>query len=51
MDFFSREVKDSFDEMFDLNHDGKLDAGEQALQFEVMEEEMKSDYSFDNDMT
>lgn len=50
MDFWSRDVENSFDEMFDLNHDGRLDIGEQAYeqdflirQTEIDDEEDKND--------
>lgn len=32
MGFFDRDVRDSFDRMFDYNRDGKLDPSEQTLQ-------------------
>ena len=34
MGFFDRDVKNSFDRMFDWNDDGKLNSFEQANQFE-----------------
>ena len=33
MGFFDRDVKNGFDRKFDINHDGKLGPGEQAMQF------------------
>lgn len=41
MGLFSRDVCGSLDRMFDLNRDGKLDIGEEAFMFEVMDEEEK----------
>lgn len=35
MGFFDREVRSSFDRMFDLNRDGALDPAEQAFQMDV----------------
>lgn len=32
-----------FNKMFDMNHDGKLDAGEQFLEFIVFNEMMKEE--------
>lgn len=34
-----REVRDSFGRMFDFDRDGKIDASEQAAQFDYLEEE------------
>lgn len=57
MGFFDRDAHNSFDRMFDLNGDGKLDMKERALQYEylehVSEEELEDDGSdeldFDDD--
>ena len=48
MGFFDRDVKNSFDRMFDWNDDGKLDSFEQANQFEV-EQRMLEEDSVDDD--
>lgn len=42
MGFWDRDVENSFDRMFDYNRDGHLDMFEQAMQFEFLEEEMRS---------
>ena len=42
MDFWSRNVENSFDEMFDLNRDGKLDFGEQAFQQDFITRDIES---------
>lgn len=42
MGFSDRDVRDSFDEMFDFNRDGHLDAFEQAMQFDFLEEGIRS---------
>jgi len=50
MDFWNDDVKDGFDRMFDFDHDGKLNLGERAAQFEYMEEEEREiESSYDND--
>lgn len=49
MGFWNREVRDSFDEMFDFNRDGHLDSFEEAMKFEFIEESMKSGSSDDED--
>lgn len=46
--FFDRDVKNSFDRMFDWNDDGKLDSFEQANQFEF-EQRMLEEDSVDDD--
>ena len=38
MGLFERNVMNGFDSMFDINHDGKLGPGEQAMQFAFMDE-------------
>lgn len=43
MGFWDREVRDSFDAMFDFNRDGRLDVCEEAMQFDFIEEGIKSD--------
>jgi hypothetical protein len=48
MGFFDRDVKNSFDRMFDWNDDGKLDSFEQANQFEF-EQRMLEEDSVDDD--
>ena len=40
MGFRDRDVESSLDEMFDLDRDGRLDIGEQALELEFLEREM-----------
>lgn len=49
MGFWDREVRDSFDEMFDYNRDGHLDSFEQAMQYDFFEESLKSDSSDEDD--
>ena len=41
MGLFGYEVENSFDEMFDLNRDGFLDAGEQVLQMDFIMESVE----------
>ena len=48
MGFFDRDVKNSFDRMFDWNDDSKLDSFEQANQFEF-EQRMLEEDSVDDD--
>ena len=43
MGFWDREVRNSFDAMFDFNRDGHLDFVEQATQFDFFEESIKED--------
>ena len=43
MDFWSREVDNSFDSLFDMNHDGVLDPVEQGYQLEFLERSMEED--------
>lgn len=38
MGFFDREVRNSMDRMFDYNRDGFLNCGEQAMEYQYMEE-------------
>lgn len=33
MSLFDHDVNDSLDRMFDLNHDGKIDSGEQSFMY------------------
>lgn len=51
MDFWSRDVENSFDEMFDLNREGRLDFAEQAYQQDFiirdMEDRDRSDLMWD----
>ena len=49
MGFFDHEVRDSFDSLFDLNRDGFLDAGEEAMQMEFIMENIEGDGSSDED--
>lgn len=55
MGLFERNVMNGFDSMFDINHDGKLGPGEQAMQFAFMDEiiskgEAEDDgFSYDNE--
>lgn len=37
MGFWDRDVNNSFDRMFDLNRDGKLNPVEQGMQFEFLD--------------
>lgn len=48
MGFWDSDVNGSFDEMFDMNHDGKLDMSERAMQFEYMENEEREIEGYDN---
>ena len=41
MGFFDREVKGSFDGLFDLNRDGVLDPAEQAFQLDFIMRDME----------
>ncbi len=43
MDFWSREVDNSFDSLFDMNRDGVLDPVEQGYQLEFLERSMEED--------
>jgi len=45
MGFWDREVRDSFDSLFDLNRDGMLDPAEQAFQLDFLTREMEGDAS------
>lgn len=36
-DCFGIDVENSFDKMFDINHDGRLDTVEQGMQLEYMD--------------
>ena len=38
MGFWDREVRSSFDSMFDYDRDGYLNTSEQAMQFSYIEE-------------
>lgn len=44
-----RDVKNGFDEMFDFNRDGQLDAGEEAMQFMYMDQEYRELNGLDED--
>ena len=37
MGFFDRDVRDGFDAMFDLNHDGKIDFFEEYIRFDLLD--------------
>ena len=43
------EVKNGFDDMFDLDRDGKLDFDERSMQLDFMSHEFDDDYSDNND--
>lgn len=43
MGIFDREVRNSFDRMFDLNRDGVLDPIEQGLQIDFLSDESDED--------
>ena len=49
MGFFDRDVKNSFDRMFDWNDDGKLDSFEQANQFEFEQRMLEEDQVDDDE--
>ena len=49
MGFWHREVRDSFDSLFDLNRDGMLDPAEQAFQLDFLTREMEGETSEEND--
>ena len=38
MGFFGREVRSGLDEMFDWNRDGILDAGEEAMEIQYLDQ-------------
>ena len=44
MGFFDRDVKNGFDEMFDLNKDGVLDPREQAMQYAFVDQVGREGY-------
>lgn len=52
MGFWDREVRDSFDSLFDLNRDGMLDPAEQAFQLDFLTREMEGNASeeYDEDL-
>lgn len=43
MGFFNRDVRGSFDRMFDFDRDGSLDPIEQAMQFECLDRTCRDD--------
>ena len=43
MGFWDREVRDTFDSLFDLNRDGMLDPAEQAFQLDFLTRKMKDE--------
>lgn len=49
MGFFDREVRSSFDRMFDLNRDGALDPAEQAFQMDFITRDMEEQDDTDDD--
>ena len=49
MGFFDREVRNSFDRMFDLNRDGALDPAEQAFQMDFITRDMEEQDDTDDD--
>ena len=51
MGFFDRDVKNGFDRMFDVNHDGKLGPGEQAMQFAFVDEMIRKNEPEDDGLT
>lgn len=51
MGFFDRDAKNGFDRMFDVNHDGKLGSGEQAMQFAFVDEMISESESEDDGLT
>ena len=42
MGLWNGNVENSFDKLFDLDRNGKLDIGEQVLQFMVISQEMET---------
>jgi len=42
------EVESGFDDMFDLNRDGKVDRTERAMQLDFMSHEFDDEYSDDD---
>ena len=51
MGLFDRDVKNGFDRMFDINHDGILGPGEQAMQFAFVDEMIRKNEPDDNGLT
>lgn len=49
MVFWDREVRDSFDNLFDFNRDGILDPAEQAFQLDFLTREMEGEAFEEND--
>ncbi len=49
MDFWSRDVENSFDDMFDLNRDGRLDIGEQGYQQDFLMRQIEEDEDDEDD--
>ena len=49
MGFWDREVRDSFDNLFDFNRDGILDTAEQAFQLDFLTREMEGEVFEEND--
>lgn len=40
MGFFDRDVRDGYDRLFDYDHDGKLNAFEQAMQWDDLDRDI-----------
>ena len=49
MGFFDREVRNSFDGLFDLNRDGALDPAEQAFQMDFITRDMEEQDDIDDE--
>ncbi len=49
MGFFDREVRGSFDRLFDLNRDGALDPAEQAFQMDFITRDMEEQEDIDDE--
>ena len=49
MGFFDREVRNSFDSLFDLNRDGALDPAEQAFQMDFITRDMEEQDDIDDE--
>lgn len=49
MGFFDRDVKGGYDRLFDYNRDGKLDAFEQAMQWDDLDRVLSDDTDFEDD--
>ena len=49
MGLFDNDVEDSFDSLFDMDRDGKLDSSEENLKMEFIDDCLKSDSGSDDD--